>query len=42
MRPNDTSNCTIDWEDRTMGLMIVRHEVKNFGTWKKSFDRRNQ
>jgi hypothetical protein len=21
-----------------MGLMIVRHKVKDFGTWKKSFD----
>jgi hypothetical protein len=23
-----------------MGLMIVRHKVKDFGTWKKSFDGR--
>jgi hypothetical protein len=25
-------------EDSVMGLMIVRHKVKNYGSWKKVFD----
>ena len=28
----------IDWEEKTMGLMIVRHKVKDYRSWKKAFD----